>query len=72
MIAYPDKMVEGAYDYVLEAGMVLCVEALISPEGGDFSIKLEDQVLITPTRYENLSNCSFDDILMRQSKGIYR
>lgn len=72
MIAYPDKMVEGAYDYVLEAGMVLCVEALISPEGGDFSIKLEDQVLITLTRYENLSNCSFDDILMRQSKGIYR
>ena len=72
MIAYPDKMVEGAYDYVLEAGMVLCVEALISPEGGDFSIKLEDQVLITPTRYENLSNYSFDDILMRQSKGIYR
>ena len=49
MIAYPNKMVEGAYDYVLEAGMVLCVEALISPEGGDFSIKLEDQVLITPT-----------------------
>ena len=42
-------MVEGAYDYVLEAGMVLCVEALISPDGGDFSIKLEDQVLITPT-----------------------
>ena len=30
----------------LEAGMVLCVEALVSPEGGDFSIKLEDQVLI--------------------------
>ena len=64
LIAYPDKMVEGAYDYVLEAGMVLCVEALISPEGGDFSIKLEDQVLITPTGYENLSKYPFDDILM--------
>ena len=64
LIAYPDKMVEGAYDYELEVGMVLCVEALISPEGGDFSIKLEDQVLITPTGYENLSKYPFDDMLM--------
>ena len=31
LIAYPDKFVEGAYDYVLEPGMVLCVEALVSP-----------------------------------------
>ena len=64
LIAYPDKMVEGAYDYVLEVGMVLCVEALISPGGGDFYIKLEDQVLITPTGYENLSKYPFDDMLM--------
>ena len=40
LVAYPDHMVEGAYDYELEAGMVLCVEALVSPEGGDFSICL--------------------------------
>ena len=46
LVAYPDQYVEGAFDYALEAGMVLCVEALISPEGGDFSIKLEDQVLV--------------------------
>ena len=26
--------------------MTLCVEALVSPEGGDFSTKLEDQVLM--------------------------
>ena len=64
LIAYPDKMVEGAYDYHLEAGMVLCVEALVSPEGGDFSIKLEDQVLITEDGYENLSKYPFDPRLM--------
>ena len=29
LVAYPDKAVEGAYDYPLEAGMVLCVEALV-------------------------------------------
>ncbi|MEE9336005.1 MAG: dimethylsulfonioproprionate lyase DddP [Granulosicoccaceae bacterium] len=64
LVAYPDKMVDGAYDYELEAGMVLCVEALVSPEGGDFSIKLEDQVLITEDGYENLSTYPFDDRLM--------
>jgi len=64
LIAYPDHFVEGAYDYHLEAGMVLCVEALVSPEGGDFSIKLEDQVLITETGFENLTAYPFDDRLM--------
>jgi Xaa-Pro aminopeptidase len=63
LVAYPDKFVEGAYDYVLEPGMVLCVEALVSPEGGDFSIKLEDQVLITDTGYENLTRYPFDTAL---------
>jgi Xaa-Pro dipeptidase len=63
LIAYPDKFVEGAFDYVLEPGMVLCVEALVSPEGGDFSIKLEDQVLITEDGFENLTSYPFDEIL---------
>ena len=64
LVAYPDKMVEGAFDYELEAGMVLCVEALISPEKGNFSIKLEDQVLITEDGYENLTVYPFDERLM--------
>ena len=64
LIPYPDKFVEGAYDYYLEEGMVLCVEALVSPEGGDFSIKLEDQVLITADGFENLSEYPFDASLM--------
>ncbi len=64
LIAYPDQYVEGSYDYELEAGMVLCVEALVSPEDGDFSIKLEDQVLITDDGYENLTKYPFDKRLM--------
>lgn len=64
LVAYPDLMVEGAYDYELQAGMVLCVEALISPEDGNFSIKLEEQVLITENGYENLTTYPFDDRLM--------
>ncbi len=63
-IAYEDDLIEGAYDYELQAGMVLCVEALVSPEGGDFSIKLEDQVLVTETGFENLTKYPFDPALM--------
>ncbi len=64
LITYPDRWVEGAYDYEVQAGMVLCVEALISPEGGNFSIKLEDQVLVTEDGHENLTTYPFDAALM--------
>ncbi|WP_068304985.1 dimethylsulfonioproprionate lyase DddP [Pararhodobacter sp. CCB-MM2] len=63
-VPYPDAWVPGAFDAVLEPGMVLCVEALVSPEGGDFSIKLEEQVLITDTGYENLTRYPFDPALV--------
>jgi len=64
LVAYPDTAVAGAFDYALEPGMTLCVEALVSPEGGDFSIKLEDQVLITEDGFENLTAYPFDPALM--------
>jgi Xaa-Pro aminopeptidase len=48
---------------MLEPGMTLCVESLISRDGGDFSIKLEDQVLITETGVENLTRAPFDAAL---------
>jgi len=67
LVSYPDAHVEGAFDYALEPGMVICVEALVSPEGGDFSIKLEDQVLITEDGHENLTKYPFDQRLM----GLY-
>ena len=67
LVAYPDQMVEGAFDYELEPGMVLCVEALVSPEGGNFSIKLEDQVLVTDDGFENLTTYPFDPRLMGES-----
>ena len=64
LVAYPDKAVPGAFDYAIEPGMVLCVEAAVGEEGGDFSIKLEDQVLITEDGYENLTTYPFDLALM--------
>ena len=63
-VTYPDGYVEGSFDHSLEAGNVLCVEALVTPDGGDFSIKLEEQVLITETGYENLTTYPFDAGLM--------
>ncbi|PIB25145.1 peptidase M24 [Amylibacter kogurei] len=68
LIAYPENHVTGAFDYELKAGMVLCVEALVSPENGDFSIKLEDQVLITEDGYENLTTYPFCPHLMGETR----
>jgi len=64
LVAYEDKVVDGAFDYELEPGMCLCVEALVAAEGGDFAIKLEDQVVITEDGYENLTKLPFDPRLM--------
>lgn len=64
LVAYPDQAVPGSYDYPLEPGMVLCVEAAVGAVGGNFTIKLEDQVLITETGYENLTSYPFDPALI--------
>lgn len=60
LITYPEDYEEGAFDYVLQPGMTLCVEALISRENGNFSIKLEDQLLVTESGFENLTSYPFD------------
>ena len=64
LVAYPDQEVAGAFDYTLQPGMTLCVEVLVSEVGADFSIKLEDQVVITDYGYENLSTYPFDPALL--------
>ena len=63
-VCYSDDYKKGMFDYDVEPGFVLCVEALVSPEGGDFSIKLEDQVLVTESGHENLTSYPFDKRLM--------
>ena len=61
LITYPEDYEEGAFDYVLQPGMTLCVEALISRVNGNFSIKLEDQLLVTESGFENLTSYPFDE-----------
>lgn len=60
-VPYPDGWSEGAWEAVLEPGMTLCVEALVSPEGGDFSIKVEDQVMVTETGCETITRYPWDE-----------
>jgi Xaa-Pro aminopeptidase len=62
-IEYPDDHVPGAFKGELQPGMTLCVEALVSREGGDFSIKLEEQVLVTESGPETLSHYPLDPAL---------
>ena len=64
VVAYPEDHVEGAFDHTLEPGMTLCVEALVGEVGGGFSIKLEEQVLVTDDGCEVLSSYPFDPALM--------
>ena len=64
LVHYPVDYVDGAFDAILEPGMVLCVEAYIGEEGGLEGIKLEDQVLVTEDGYENLTNFEFEKDLI--------
>ncbi len=55
---------DAAYDGVIEAGMVICVESYVGRHGGREGVKLEDQVLITETGYELLSTYPHDPALL--------
>lgn len=63
-ILYPQDFMPEAFDYVLEPGMTLCVEAYVGAVGGTDGVKLEEQVLITETGYELLSHAPFDPKLI--------
>lgn len=53
-----------AYDGVLEAGMVLCVESYMGAVGERDGVKLEQQVLVTADGYEMLSTFPLEDSLL--------
>ncbi|MBO6722571.1 MAG: aminopeptidase P family protein, partial [Roseitalea sp.] len=63
-IYYPEDFVEGAFDYPLEPGIALCVDVYAGKVGGSCGVKLEDQVLITETGFENLSRYAFEEKLL--------
>ena len=59
-LCHPNGWIDGAFDAVLEPGIMLCARALISPEGGYISIKLKYQILITQTGCETLTRYPLD------------
>jgi len=63
-IYYPEQFIEGAFDYTLKPGMVLCVEAYIGASGGKEGVKLENEMLITKDEAIVLTPYPFDDRLL--------
>jgi len=55
---------DAGYDGEIRPGMTLCVESYIGEEGGAEGVKLEQQVLITETGVELLSQFPFEDDLL--------
>jgi Xaa-Pro aminopeptidase len=55
---------EAGYDGIIEPGMTLCVEAYIGTEGGAEGVKLEQQILVTETGTELLSDFPFEETLL--------
>ncbi|GIZ47227.1 hypothetical protein CKM354_001032400 [Cercospora kikuchii] len=55
---------DAGYDGVIEPGMVLCVESYIGEEGGTEGVKLEQQIVVTDTGTELLSEFPFEDSLL--------
>jgi len=56
---------DAGYDGVVEPGMTLCVESFIGAEGGKEGVKLEQQVLVTETGIEILSEFPFEAHLLQ-------
>lgn len=63
-IYYPESYIEDAVDYELKPNMVLCVEAYVGELNGREGVKLENQVLVTESGFENLSTYHYDKRLM--------
>ena len=56
--------VEWGYNGVIEPGMTLCVESYIGAHGEAEGVKLEEQILVTETGTELLSNYPFEASLL--------
>lgn len=58
-IYYPEQLESSGYDGIVEAGMVFCVEAYVGAVGGINGVKLEEQVVVTETGFEQMSKYPF-------------
>ena len=63
-IYYPEELESSGYDGIVEAGMVFCVEAYVGAVGGINGVKLEEQVVVTETGFEQMSKYPFEANLL--------
>ncbi len=63
-IYYPEQLESSGYDGIVEAGMVFCVEAYVGAVGGINGVKLEEQVVVTETGFEQMSKYPFEANLL--------
>ncbi|GAB5468788.1 MAG: Xaa-Pro peptidase family protein [Rhodospirillales bacterium] len=63
-ISHSMDFARSGYDFVLEAGMTLCVESYIGEPGDTQGVKLEEQILITEGDPINLSTYPFEEQLL--------
>ena len=63
-IYYPEQLESSGYDGIVEAGMVFCVEAYVGAVGGINGVKLEEQVVVTETGFEQMSKYPFEAKLL--------
>ncbi|MBM3510475.1 MAG: aminopeptidase P family protein [Alphaproteobacteria bacterium] len=63
-LGYPTGPGLGSAEGAFEPGMVVCVESYIGAAGARDGVKLEDQVLITDTGYENLTHFPFESAML--------
>ncbi len=61
LIMHSDRIRESGHDGIVEPGMVLCVESYVGAAGGHEGVKLEQQILVTETGCELLSDMEFED-----------
>jgi Xaa-Pro dipeptidase len=65
LIMNPQWFDASGHDGECQAGMIFCIESYVGSSGGGEGVKLEQQILVTDSGYEIISDMSFDDDLLR-------
>ncbi len=64
LIMHSDWIRQKGHDGVVEPDMVVCVESYVGAPGGREGVKLEQQILVTESGFELLSDMEFEEELL--------
>lgn len=64
LVLHKDRIRAQGHDGLVEPGMVFCVESYVGAPGGGEGVKLEQQILVTETGVELLSDLEFEEALL--------